>query len=178
MEAGICNLEFRMRGDILRVSFGKSLALSILVCFFAGNYAAAAMVSFYVVEAGLPENVEIRHAEVWEDAFLDVFFDAGHIVSNAPILRLNSKPQGDILKTVASNVVDSRDGGIEYLLIAMLDYTPDLLSPGEITFYIYRNIPREQLLERVIPGKTYRSAKEELDDIKSIVRGLVPYINN
>jgi hypothetical protein len=140
------------------------------------SFSSWAMVSFYVVETGLGESAEVRHAEIWEDAFMDVFFDAGHIVTNAPILRLESKPQGDILGAVAFDVVSLRDGGIEYVLIAMLDYANNPQFPSEITFYIYRVVPREKLLERKISGRTYRNVREEIDDIKSIVRGLVPYI--
>ncbi|MCL2764357.1 MAG: hypothetical protein FWD40_03655 [Treponema sp.] len=157
----------------------KGAVLVFIFGLFLNYNIGASMVSFYVVEAGLSNGIEsVRHAEIWEDAFMDVFFDAGHIVSNAPILRLDTKPKGDILQAVAFDIIDDRGGGIEYVLIAMLDYSGNLPSPGEISFYIYRLVPRQKILERIIPGKSYRTAREELDDIRSIVRGLVPYIGD
>jgi len=161
-----------IRGEMM-----KNITLAVILCILVNFSAGASMVSFYVVETGLCESSQqIRHAEVWENALLDVFFEAGHIVSNAPILRLDSRPEGDILGNVAFDILDGRTIGIDYILIAMLDYTGNLQSPGEISFYIYRVNPREQLLERKIPGKAYGTSREEYDDVKAIARGLIPYI--
>jgi len=158
----------------------KGLIFALVFTIFLSVQAEASMVAFYLVETGLEEEAVLsnRHAEIWENGFLDVFFEAGHIVSNAPILRLNAKPRGDILRAIDFNVVDVRDGGIDFVIIAMLDYTGGSQTPREITFHIYRVIPREHILERTIPGKTYRTVREEFEDIKSIVRGLVPYIGD
>jgi len=145
--------------------------------FFAGSIAGASMVSFYVVETGLSDEAERRtHSDQWENAFLDVFFEAGHIVSNAPILRLEIKPANDILQSVAFDIFDARMGGIEFILIAILDYVPDKMSADEISFYIYNVNTKELLFEKHIQGKIYRTSREELDDLKAIARGLVPYI--
>jgi len=161
----------------LRVNFKVLLLMSIFgltvsfSCF-------ASMVAFYVVEAGGNENMEnTRQGIIWENAFLDVFFEAGHIVSNAPLLRLDSMPQGDLLRSVAYDVIDDRSGGIEYVIIALLDYSNNTMSPRKVTFYIYNVSTREKVLEREVPGRTYRNAREEFDDIKSMARGLVPYVN-
>ncbi|MCL2231189.1 MAG: hypothetical protein FWC01_08855 [Treponema sp.] len=138
----------------------------------------ASMVAFYVVEAGVNENMEItRQGIIWENAFLDVFFEAGHIVSNAPLLRLNSMPQGDLLRSVAYDVIDDRSGGIDFVIIALLDYSANSSSPRKVTFYVYNVVTREKVLEREVPGRTYRNAREEFDDLKSMARGLVPYVN-
>jgi len=163
----------------MKVFFGKFAVLAGFLFLCANLNVSAHMVSFYVVEAGLPEYVENRHhSYIWENAFMDVFFDAGHIVCNAPILRLTARPSGDILSAVAFDALDAREGGIEYILIAMLDYTPDLLSADNITFYIYSLTSRKIVYEKKITGKEYRTPREESDDIKSIVRGLVPYVRN
>ena len=173
------NEEFKVRNVIFRTFFCKTGFLAVLFFLAVSFSASAYMVSFYVVEAGLPEHAENRQqTDLWENAFLDVFFDAGHIVCNAPVLRLDAKPSGDIMRAVSFSLQDARDGGIEYILITMLDYTPNLMSANEITFYIYNTSTRQILFEKKISGKSYKTAKEETDDIKSIVRGLVPYIRD
>ncbi|MCL2801442.1 MAG: hypothetical protein FWD28_06780 [Treponema sp.] len=154
----------------------KGIIFLIIFGLFINITAGASLISFYVVEAGLSERENVQHAQIWEDAFLDVFFEAGYIVTNAPILRLQNKPNGDILGAVAFDAVDVSDGGIDYVLIAILDYTGNLPAPGEISFYIFKVIPRGLIYEKKIEGKTFRNMREELEDAKSIVRGLVPYI--
>ncbi|MCL2214222.1 MAG: hypothetical protein FWC06_03320 [Treponema sp.] len=136
----------------------------------------ASMVSFIVIETGLPENVSVnQHSEQWENAFMDVFFDAGYIVSNAPILRIGSKPIGDLL-SAACDIDEIKSLGIDFLLIAHLDYSGEPRIPAEISLLIYKVTSDDRLLERQFPGKSYRSNREEHDDIRSIIRGFVPYI--
>ena len=152
----------------------SALIFGLFINFSAG----ASMVSFFIVEAGLPESrAETRHSTVWENAFMDVFFEAGHIVSNAPILRLDRKPQDDILQTVAFDISDARLFGIDYIIIAILDFTENLPLPAEISFFIYSVNTGERIHEKQIPGKTYRTQREEFDDLKSIARGLAPFIS-
>jgi len=156
----------------------KRIAFILITGLFLSINAHSSMISFFVVETGLSDNaVNIRHSDVWENALMDVFFDAGHIVSNAPILRLERRPQGDILDIVGYDAMDARRSGIDFILIAILNYTSESQIPGEIHFFIYRVNSNEKILERQIPGKTYRNTREEYDDIKAIVRGFVPYFN-
>ena len=153
----------------------KGITLALILGLFLNFSVGASMVSFYVIETGVPESAgNVRHTELWENAFLDIFFDAGHIVSNAPILRLEKKPSGDILRMV--DMQDARGSGVDFVLIAQLDYNTDFKSPGEISFFIYRVTPREKILERTILPRSIRTVRDEYDEIKSVVRGLVPYI--
>ena len=154
----------------------KRMVLVITLGVFL-NLSAFAMVSFYIVETGVThETGNKQHSLQWEDAFLDVFFEAGHIVSNAPIMQMAAKPAGDILQTTAFDIMGARSGGIDYIIIAILDYIDDSPFPEEITFFIYRVNTNEKLFEEIIQGKTYRNAREEFEDLKAIVRGLVPHI--
>lgn len=133
------------------------------------------MVSFYVIETGVAEEVEmLQHSVNWENAFLDIFFDAGHIVCNAPILRLDKKPPGDISNMV--DMQDARNSGVDYILIAQIDYEVKTRNPQEISFLIYNLITKEKLLEKKISPDKLKKAKSEYEDMKSVVRGLVPYI--
>jgi len=138
----------------------------------------ASMISIFVVETGLSNNrTESPHSVQWENAFLDVFFDSGYIVSNAPILRLDKKPESEngLLGEVSLDLQDARRAGIDYILITILDFSGELQFPGKISFYIYNLNTEERIIEREIAGKTYRSTGEEFEDLKSIARGFVPF---
>ena len=136
--------------------------------------AEGSMVSFYLIETGLSENVsDNNYAVQWENAFMDVFFDGGLIVSNAPILRLLNKPSGDILRHV--NMNEAKNAGIDFVVIGQLDFAFNG-APSDITFFIYQVTPREKILERQFQGRTSRPAREEFEYMKSIARGLITYI--
>ena len=162
----------------------KRLLIALIICIFFSFGTAAAMVSFFVIETGLPEEMDfINHSIVWENAFMDVFFEAGHIISNFPIMRLLAKPQDDILYEIDFNLEDGRAMGIDFIIITLLDFdsagqseVSRLQTPKEISFFIFNVNTGEKSYERQIAGKTYRSASEELNDIKSIARGLIPFV--
>jgi hypothetical protein len=151
----------------------KRIALALIIGISLTFSVSAAMVSFYVIEAGLCEEAEERQSELWETAFMDVFFDAGYIVSNAPVLRLEKKPS-DILQVV--DFEEASVGGIEYMVIVLLEYNAEVLAPGEVSFYIYKVLKQEKIIERKILPKQSKSSRDEYDNMKSIARGFIPYI--
>jgi len=139
----------------------------------------ATNITFSVIETGIPRARDVaRHSILWENAFFDVFFDAGYIVGNLPILSLESKPTDDIFYEAGFDVYEARDVGIDYMIITQLDYFNDFQTPAEISFFIFRITPHETLFERKIAGKEYRTEREAYDDIIRIVRELVPLFRN
>ncbi|MCL1959540.1 MAG: hypothetical protein FWF68_08065 [Spirochaetes bacterium] len=149
--------------------------------FFTFNIEAieASMISFYVIETGLPENAERnRHSALWENAFMDVFFDHGYIITNYPMLRLGKKPDENIIKVSGFDVDEAKDAGIEYILIAQLDYDSLLKGPEEITFYLFTVAQHEIIYERKISGKAYGQERDEFNDLKTIIRDFVRFVSN
>jgi len=150
---------------------------AVFLCLFFLNFnIAASMVSFYIIETGVPENARVfQHSISWENAFLEVFFDSGFIVSNAPILRLDEKekPDSDILTYV--NVEEAERAGIDYMVIARLDYNADLIA-SEISFFIYKVTPNRKLMESQVQIKPAKTTREEYDYMKTVARGLLGYI--
>ena len=156
----------------------KTWILFIFLIFLSVN-ASAYMVSFYIIETGLPQdpdNVRVHsHSVLWENAFMDVFFDAGFIVGNAPILRMENKPSGDILNAASVNFKDARDWGIDFILITQLDYNNELSIAENIAFFVYMVSSGEKIYEKQIKRSSGRMAKEEFNELKTIVRELVPF---
>jgi len=151
----------------------KRIAIAVITGFFIIFNASATTVSFHVIETGISDEAGLRQSELWETAFMDVFFDAGYIVSNSPVMRIERKPS-DILRLI--DFEEAVDCGVDYLLVAQLDYMPNIAGPGEITFYIYKVSSQEKVVERSIPGSRPRVIRDEYENMKSIARGFVPYI--
>jgi len=155
----------------------KNLSTALVLFFALCLNANAYMVSFFVLETGVADNiVNSEHSMNWESAFMDVFFDAGYIVSNAPALRMRTRPES-IEHAASYEFDDALNGGVDYMFIVHLDYLQGSPSPGNITIHLYKMIPFIKLTERSMTARTYRSSREELDDYKSIVGGFIPLIN-
>ena len=79
-------------------------------------------VSVMVAETALPHAAPQAEASIrWETGFMDTFFDAGHIVSNAPIARLAS-PAGEVPEECMDDLYAAREGGVEYFILVLLNY--------------------------------------------------------
>jgi len=160
------------KGIITAVLFGILFTFNI-------EAIEASMISFYVIETGLPENAERnRHSALWENAFMDVFFDNGYIITNYPMLRLGAKPEEGIIKASGFDVDEAKDAGIEYILIAQLDYDSLLKGPEEITFYLFTVAQHEIIYEKKISGRTYGQERDEFNDLKTIIRDFVRFVSN
>ncbi|MCL2066003.1 MAG: hypothetical protein FWG99_00865 [Treponema sp.] len=160
------------------------MANRLLVALFISTLlvfnAAAATVSFLVIETGLEAEEELRqHSDLWESGLLDVFFDSGHIVSNAPILRIYSKSAGDFPNEARPDFNDAIEGGVEYFITATLDYEAAQTLPANVAVRIFRVSPYRKIHEQQYRslGQT-STVQEEYDSIKAIVRGIVPHVNN
>ena len=142
--------------------------------------AEASLISFFVVETGLPEeNGRNRYSEICENAFMDVFFDAGYVVSNYPIQRLASRPDNGILEASGFDLFEARSAGIDFILIAHLEYlSGSTRGPGDISLYVFKVAQYKIIYERFLNGKNYRTEREANDDFKTVARELVRFVTN
>jgi len=150
----------------------KRIVIAVFAAFFLTFSVSAATVSFYVIEAGMNEESDTKLSQLWETAFMDVFFDAGYIISNAPVLRLEKSPS-NILQVLDFQEADVC--GIDYMLVVLLEYKKELSAPDSAQFYIFKVNKQEKIVERNIRLKQI-SSRDDFNDIKSIARGFIPYI--
>jgi hypothetical protein len=157
--------------------------LFIALCFGLGPIlpAAAHTVSFLVIETGLNEESPARQASaVWENNLLDVFFEAGHIVSNAPILRLEAPPAADFPEEAREDFDEAALGGADFFVLALLDYRNGPGGgedgPGEISLRVFRTGSRRLVYEQRYAGKPVLPAEEELSAAKSAARALLAHL--
>jgi hypothetical protein len=159
----------------MKKKFSISLILGIVITL----HIEASVISFYVIETGLQtEGGRNRNSALWENAFLDVFFDSGYIVSNYPILRLSSKPEGSIIEASGFDADEAKDAGIDFILVTQLDYDNALLPPSVITFYIFRVNNHQIIYEKQITGIAERPEKDAYEDMKKIIKELVQFVTN
>ena len=156
----------------------KFLAFSVLFCCLFLYRAEATTVSFLVIETGLEEDSPSRqHSGLWESGLLDEFFNAGFIVSNAPILRLDRKPSVDLPNVLLGEVENAIEGGADFFIYAMLDYNSQLQHPDNISLRMFRINPIRKIHEQNYSVRASSSLQEDFDNIKIIARGLVPHLN-
>ena len=86
---------------------------------------SASMISFLVLETGLPPEANIvGYADVWEDGIMGAFFDEGHIVSNYPAMRAENYPEELIPLEARGDYEEAFRGGAEFFVLVLLEYKP------------------------------------------------------
>jgi len=138
-----------------------SIALLLLVLIFP---ASASMVSFLVVETGLNTETAItQHSSLWEGGLMDVFFEAGHIVTNYPVERMEKKPAQDLSGIIRADFYEAAEGGAEYFILAFLEYQniETTVIPIGITLKLYKTNPQELIFEQTLPAGTGKTLNEE-----------------
>jgi hypothetical protein len=159
----------------------RGFLAGLLIWGFAAFPLSAAMVSFLVIETGLPEECPASTwSSLWENGLLDVFFEEGHIVSNAPIRRLDGIPQGMLPDEARGDLDEAVEGGAEYFILALLEYpTPagqEIRRPRTISLRVFRASPYRFIHEQRYAEAALPTMNEEFKSIKQSVRGLVPYL--
>jgi hypothetical protein len=86
----------------------------------------AANVSVLVVETGILDGIplEIQRTREWESGLMNVFFEKGHVVSNADTFALASKPAGRFPDGFGYVLELAEEGGVDFLVLAFLEYEP------------------------------------------------------
>ena len=137
-------------------------ALVVLLCLITIP-ASAATVSFMMVETGLREDsVSTRYGSLWEGSLMDAFFNAGHIVTNSPITRMETRPI-TINTDLQADLDDAYLGGAQYFVLGVLEYIdqPGVPIPSKITIEIYTTGTRELIYRQDFAAGAGRTMTEE-----------------
>ena len=138
-----------------------SLALLLIILAFP---ASASMVSLLLIETGLSERVpRAQYSSVWEGGLMEAFFDAGYIVTNSPVLRMENKPSRDLSSFMEHDLDQAILGGAEYFIIGFLEYQFRGGRPVPISaeFKIYTTNSQKLIHEQSFPAGTGRNLDEE-----------------
>jgi hypothetical protein len=154
----------------------------------------AANLLILVVETGegrgeaVPERrgAAYESSSVWETCLLDVFFEAGHIVSNAPALGGGEGagiPGGDSLDfppELEAELEEARSGGADYIVLALLSYpaSADMRTrPDQVRLRVYDLRPY-RFTGQMTAFLAGAGTETEAEQAKRLIRGLIPYVND
>jgi hypothetical protein len=146
---------------------------------------SAANISFLVIETGVREEGRVNESStIWENGLMDVFFDAGHIVTNAPILRLNETPSGEFPGEAREDLEEARLGGAEFFVLALLDYQETLpaansgLNPRSVSLRLFSTNPYKILYERTYPAGASLQKNDRFSYAQNAARLIVPFLRD
>ena len=125
---------------------------------------SASMVSFLLVETGINEDVSSgEYASLWEGGLMEAFFDAGHIVTNGPIARVERKPERDFTGMLADDLYDAVNGGVEFIILGYLEFRVQgqRAVPVGMTLKLYNSASRQLMYEQNFPAGGGNNLDEE-----------------
>ena len=107
----------------------KYLFTGLFIVISAAFPLGAASVSFLVIETGPTGGVpRTPYSILWENSLMDVFYESGHIVSNAPIMRMSAKPADGFPNEAERDYNDAKKGGMEFFIVAILEHPESAVS--------------------------------------------------
>ena len=151
------------------------LALLTLLVFPA----SASTVSFLVVETGLnEESPHVQYSSLWEGGLMETFFNAGHIVTNSPILRMKTKPAQVLSGALKEDFDEAYLGGVDYFILGFLCYKMQdgMAIPFEMAIRVYSTAPQALVFERTFPAGSGRTLNEEYQFAQNAGRVLASQI--
>ena len=140
----------------------KKSCFFVLLAFMGFMSLGAATVSVVVVETGLPsDNGCTPSASIWESGMMDAFFEAGHIVSNAPCTQINS-PSGALPPELNQDFNQARMGGVDFFVLVILNH-PEDKPPDfkEVIIRVFRVSSGVLLHETSVSGRTWGNGEDE-----------------
>jgi len=133
----------------------------------------AANVSFLVMETGpSKEDPAGQYPILWENGLLEIFFESGHIVSNFPIMRIVEKPADDFPGEAERDFENAQMGGMDFFLVGIVDY-----ARSGVSLRLFSTKSTKMIQEEKYMVKTFKSTKEEYENIKTVVRVMAVRLN-
>jgi len=155
----------------------RIIVAGLFLWFVATVPVAAAAVSVLVIETGQPTAFPgNQYSVLWENGLLEVFFDSGHIVTNAPLLRLDENPAEGFPDEAEQDFNSAREGGMEYFVISIVD---TIVDTEEYTVYLrlFSTKSQKMIQEQIYKGKKSVSMKDEYQNIKKAAGVMSAHLN-
>jgi len=141
----------------------KYLIFTLLFCAFIMPCLFGATVSCLVIETGPSGGSKSQYSAMWENNLMDVFFDGGHIVSNARMIRLDRKPAENFPGAAENEYQDARANGMDYFVIAIIEQNQS------VSLRLFSTNSQNLIKEQVYTHNNPRTQKEENENIKKAI---------
>ena len=142
--------------------------------------AFGSMVSFMVVETGLNDNTPgTQHGSVWEGGLMEVFFDAGFIVTNSPARRMERRPEEVLSGSILEDFEDAILGGADYFIIGFMEcqLQDSRVIPTNMNIKIFSTITKTLVLEQNFPISSGITLAQEFEFAKDAGRIILTQLN-
>ena len=166
---------FNTEGSMICKRLGSLAVLLVLLAFPV----SASMVSFLLVETGLRENApNNQFSGLWEGGLMAAFFDAGHIVTNSPIVRMETRPPNDISGAVEKDFSEAIAGGADFYVLGFMEYQAmgNRLVPVSIALKLYNTASRSLVFEQNFPAGSGRSNDDEFRLAQNAGRVIISHL--
>jgi len=140
---------------------------------------SASMVSILVVETGVNERVSTgQFSSIWEGGLMAAFFDAGHIVTNSPIERMERRPGPNLNGRLMENFHEAINGGADYFVLGLIEYNTreGNALPVGIVLQLFDSMSGRMIYEQRFPAVTGRSNNEEFQIAQNAGRVIISQI--
>jgi hypothetical protein len=149
--------------------------------FFCVLPAGASNVSFLVMEAG-QGSLPAQYSTQWENGIFEVFFDVGHIVSNALKIQIYESPGDNLPDDAERDYIDAKEAGMDFFVVAIINYPERRgtapVKPQNVTLRLFSTRSEQMIYEQVYTDTTTRNARDEYDSIKRALREFAAHIND
>jgi hypothetical protein len=162
--------------------FSRRLCLALGIILIQALPASAYTISVLVVETGLHTgSPPAESSNLWESGLMDILFDEGHIVSNAPILRLEQRSSSGLPEEARDDLNAARAGGADFLILALLDYqgapgTGGNPKPQQVSLRVFRINPYQLIAEEPFTGGNNPRGGDEFINARNAARIIIPHI--
>lgn len=109
---------------------------------------------------------------LWENGLLDVFFEAGHIVTNFPIMKIVEKPADGFPGEAGEDFETAQNGGMDFFIVGIVDY-----AQNGVSLRLFNTKSVRMIQEQKYKVKSFRVTKEEYENIKAAVRSMAARLN-
>ena len=156
---------------------GNIVVLLILLSFPA----YASMVSFLVVETGISDDIPNNQlSSLWGGGLMAAFFDAGYIVTDSPVVRMEQKPSKDLSGKVEETFNEATSVGSEYFILGFLEYevSAGRAVPVNIAVKLYETSSKKLIYEQVFPVGKGRNLAEEHQFAQNAGRTIISHMKD
>jgi hypothetical protein len=143
------------------------------------------------------QSVGFDSSFLWESCLMEIFFEAGHIVSNSPVLGLGpsinipgrESPGIEFPGELRADLTEARSGMADYFILALLHYPAGAdkkTKPEQVSLRIYGLEPYRFVYEEtgsLVPAAGGGSAVptrpvNEAEQARRLIRGLIPHLKD